>query len=130
MTDQNDKQINDTQYKRDRQIWRANSVKKNRKTAFAVFIILLVSLFAGTVLLNQSRTIALNFEKARLEEKIKKLTIANTQAESELVENINLEIVRKAAVEMGLMEPAAKQIRILVLPEEDTLEIDKADDDK
>lgn len=130
MTDQNDKQINDTQYKRDRQIWRANSVKKNRKTAFAVFIILLVSLFAGTVLLNQSRTIALNFEKARLEEKIKKLTIANTQAESELVENINLEIVRKAAVEMGLMEPAAKQIRILILPEEDTLEIDKADDDK
>lgn len=103
---------------------------KNRKTAFAVFIIFLASLFAGVVLLNQSRTIALNFEKARLEEKIKKLTIANTQAESELVENINLEIVRKAAVEMGLMEPAAKQIRILVLPEEDTLEIDKADNGK
>ncbi|MGI6546524.1 MAG: hypothetical protein ACOX2M_08955 [Fastidiosipilaceae bacterium] len=130
MTDQKDKQIDDTQYKRDRQIWRANSVKKNRKTAFAVFIIFLASLFAGVVLLNQSRTIALNFEKARLEEKIKKLTIANTQAESELVENINLEIVRKAAVEMGLMEPAAKQIRILVLPEEDTLEIDKADNGK
>lgn len=120
----------DTQYKRDRQIWRVNAVKRNRRTAFAIFVICLLSLFCGAVLLNQSRIVALNFKRAELEEKIRKLNISNIQTESELVENINLEKIRKTAIEMGMMEPAANQVRVLILPKEDVLEIDQPDENR
>lgn len=119
-----------SQYQRDRQIWRINTVKRNRRIALTVFVIILIFLFAGGVLFNQSRIVALNFEKAKLEEGIRKLTIANTQAESDLVESVNLEKIRKAALEMGLMDPAANQIRTIILAQEDTLETGEAENIK
>lgn len=92
-----------------------------RSMSRAVVIILLITLVLGFLLFNQSEVLQISFENAKIENQINKLTIANTQQRSELVERTDLVRVRERAIALGLIEPGEKQIRKVEIPVSDSL---------
>lgn len=104
------------------QLGRATRSRRHR-LLLTVCAVTVLTLVFGLLLLNQSRIISLTFANAALADRIESTGVANVQSRSTLAAKTDLAQVRRKAIALGMVEPNHKQIRQVIIPREDELEI-------